>query len=73
MHWIDVFEDRDITRSCECGNEPSVSIRCGEFLAELRTCQLLKKDCAPYGYTQPIKTHCDLMLLLASYSTGDGH
>ena len=22
----------------ECGNEPSVSIKCGEFLEELRTC-----------------------------------
>ena len=33
--------------TCECGNEPSVSIKCGEFLDRLRTGQLLKKDAAP--------------------------
>ena len=30
--------------SCECGNEPSGSIKCGEFLNWLRTGYLLKKD-----------------------------
>ena len=29
MDWIKLAEDRE---SCECGNEPSVSIKCGEFL-----------------------------------------
>jgi len=29
---------------CECCNEPSVSIKRGEFLDKLRTGQLLKKD-----------------------------
>jgi hypothetical protein len=28
--------------TCECGNEPSVSIKRGEFLDQLRTGQLLK-------------------------------
>jgi hypothetical protein len=32
--------------SCECGNEPSVSIKCGRFIDQLRNCQLLKKDSA---------------------------
>ena len=30
----------------ECGNEPSGSMKCGEF-DWLRNGQLLKKDCAP--------------------------
>jgi len=30
--------------TCECGNEPSGSIRCWEFLDLLKTCWLLKKD-----------------------------
>jgi len=29
------------------GNEPSGSIKCGEFLDYLRTVKLLKKDSAP--------------------------
>ena len=28
---------------CECGNEPSCSTKCVEFLDQLRTCQLLRK------------------------------
>jgi hypothetical protein len=27
--WIELAQDRD---NCECGNEPSGSIKCGEFL-----------------------------------------
>jgi hypothetical protein len=26
---------------CECGNEPLGSVKCGEFVDKLRTCQLL--------------------------------
>jgi len=33
--------------TCGCGNETSVSIKCGEFLDELKICSLLKKDSAP--------------------------
>ena len=33
--------------ACECGNEPSGSVKCGEFLDQLQTSQLLKKDSAP--------------------------
>ena len=32
---------------CECGNEPSGSIKCGEFLDQPQIGQLLKKDSAP--------------------------
>jgi hypothetical protein len=35
--------------TCECGNEPSGSIKCGEFLDYLRTGLLLKKDSAPWS------------------------
>ena len=35
--------------SCECGNELSGSIECGEFLEWLRNCQLFKKDSAPWS------------------------
>jgi hypothetical protein len=29
MDWIELAQDRD---TCECSNEPSGSIKCGEFL-----------------------------------------
>jgi hypothetical protein len=32
--------------TCDCGNEPSGSVKCGEFLDQLRTNWLLKKDSA---------------------------
>jgi len=34
MNWIDLAQDRD---RYICGNEPSGSIKCGEFLDHLRT------------------------------------
>ena len=33
-----------VAGTCECSNEPSDSIKRGEFLDQLRTGQLLKKD-----------------------------
>ena len=38
---------RQLAEACECGNEPSGSVKCGEFLDQLQTSQLLKKDSAP--------------------------
>jgi hypothetical protein len=32
MDWIDLVQDRQVAGSCECGNEPSDTIKCGEFL-----------------------------------------
>jgi hypothetical protein len=29
MDWIELAQDRD---TCECGNEPSGYVKCGEFL-----------------------------------------
>jgi hypothetical protein len=46
MDWIHLVKDS----SCECGNEPPCSVKCGEFLDWLRTYQLLNKDCAPSSY-----------------------
>jgi len=43
------------TGSCEHGNEPSGSIKSGEFLDQLNDYQLLKKDPASgYGRTHVI-------------------
>ena len=35
-----------VAGTCECSNELSGSIKCGEFLDQLKTGQLLKKDSA---------------------------
>ena len=40
---------RQVADACECGNEPSVSVKCVEFLDQLQTSQLLKKDSAPWS------------------------
>ena len=39
---------RQVAGGYECGNEPSGSVKCGEFLDQLQTSQLLKKDSAPW-------------------------
>jgi hypothetical protein len=35
-----------VVGSCECGNEPSISIKAGVFLDQLSRSQLLRKDSA---------------------------
>ena len=35
--------------TCECSNESLGSIKCGEFVDQLQTGQLLKKDSAPWS------------------------
>jgi hypothetical protein len=37
MDWIELAQDRDRAGTCECGNEPSGSIKCGEILDKLKT------------------------------------
>ena len=32
MDWIGLAQDRRVADACECGNEPSGSVKCGEFL-----------------------------------------
>ena len=32
MDWIGLAHDRQLADACECGNEPSGSVKCGEFL-----------------------------------------
>ena len=32
MNWLGLVQDRDRWRACECGNVPSGSIKCEEFL-----------------------------------------
>ena len=39
MGFIDLVKDRGRLRgSCECGNEPQGSLKCGQFLEWLKTC-----------------------------------
>jgi hypothetical protein len=38
IDWIGLAQDRNRWRgTCECGNEPSGSIKCGEFPQSLQT------------------------------------
>jgi hypothetical protein len=32
MDWIGLAQDRQVAGTCECGNEHSGSVKCGEFL-----------------------------------------
>jgi hypothetical protein len=38
-----------VAGTCKCGNEPSGSIKCEEFLDYLRSSELLEKDSAPWS------------------------
>jgi hypothetical protein len=39
MDWIKMAQDKDkVAGTCDCGNKPSGSIKCGEFLDLLKTC-----------------------------------
>ena len=52
MGWIGMNQDKyrwQVASTCEGGNEVSGFIKCWEFLVQLRTGQLLKKDCAAYS------------------------
>ena len=44
-----------VVGTCECGTEPSGSIKCGEFLDWLKTSCLLKEDSAPRSKLVSIK------------------
>ena len=48
-HGLDPAGSGQVAGTCECGNEPSGSIKCGEFIDQLRTAYLLKKDSAPWS------------------------
>ena len=48
LDWVGPGQ-RQVADACECGNEPSGSVKCGEFLDQLQTGQLLKKDSAPWS------------------------
>ena len=50
MDWIDLAQDRgQVAGTCECGNERSGSIKCGEFFDGLKTGYALKKDSCPWN------------------------
>jgi hypothetical protein len=58
MKWIGLAQNRDVAGNCECGYEPLVSIKCGEFLDYLRNCLLLGKDSPLCSY---LDTLCPLV------------
>jgi hypothetical protein len=41
-----------VAEYCECGNEPSCSAKCGEFLDLLRTCWVLRKDSVTWSFVE---------------------
>jgi hypothetical protein len=45
---MNLEEEEQVAVTSECGNEPLVSIKFGEFLDCLRTSYRLKKDCASW-------------------------
>ena len=48
---------RQVADACEYGNEPSGSMKCGEFLDQLQISQLLKKDSAPWSKYVQLTAH----------------
>jgi hypothetical protein len=46
---LSVSRKGQMAGACEFGNEPSGSIKCGEFLDQLRIGELLKKDSVPWS------------------------
>ena len=49
MDWIGLAQNRQVEDACDSGNEPSGSVKCGEFLDYLQTSYLLKKVSAPWS------------------------
>ena len=54
MEWMDLAQGRD---SCKSGNDLSGSIKCGEFLDQMRTGQFLQKDSAQLTLGLHLFTH----------------
>jgi hypothetical protein len=46
---LDRSGSRQVSGCCECGHELSGSIKCGEFLEDLKSCLLLRKDSATWS------------------------
>jgi hypothetical protein len=40
MDWIELAQERQVAKTCECGNEPSVSINAGNFLTSCKLVSL---------------------------------
>jgi hypothetical protein len=47
LDWILQAQDGPVAGFCEEGNEPSRSIKGGEFIEQTSDCQILKEGCAP--------------------------
>jgi hypothetical protein len=70
--WIRGMDETTLSQdkmagACECDNEPSCSIKCGKFLEELRTCQLSRKDSAPWRGGWRVKRQILLWMLIVNF------
>ena len=47
--WLDssLLQQKQLPSCCKCSNESLGSVKCGEFINQLRNCQLFKKDSVP--------------------------
>jgi hypothetical protein len=43
MDWIELAQDRHVAGICECGNESSCSIKCGNFLTSCNPVSFSRK------------------------------
>ena len=53
---------RQVADACECGNELSGSVKCGEFLDQLQTSQLLKNYSAPWSKQMNISAFVGVLI-----------
>jgi hypothetical protein len=69
INWIDLAQDRDtlLVLVNVVINKLSVSTKCGEFLEQLRTCQLLRKVSVPCS--QLISNNCTFCSLILNFIT----
>ena len=63
---------RQVAAACECGNEPSGSVKCGEFLDQLQTSQLLRKDSAAAAWSECVQFSIDIAKSVALFDGSQG-
>jgi hypothetical protein len=59
---IDWIDQAQVVGSCEYADEPSGSLKRGEFVERFRTFWLLKKDCAPWKLVSQLVLFSDVCL-----------
>jgi len=68
---LGIFHDNEevaqVVDACECGNEPSGSVKCGEFLDWLQTSKVLKKYSAPWSNEEVATAFCEWLPIQGLY------